>query len=181
MVDYPCQHDNSRLIQLACAGWSARSETLTLHISKTMENNIKTIGVARAIGVLAALIAKANAKLTADDVGQIISQYTLNALACGGDLQENLECSISNFEMFDTEIVKVSVADEQAFIKSINDLTRKLYGEKCELDCTEYVALHNGHYDAAVSAFFNKETDFNAFACYDLREENLLIVYTETF
>ena len=146
-----------------------------------MENNTNTIGVARAIGILSALVAKANNKLTTDDVGQFISQYTLNALACGGDLQENLECSISNFEMFETDIVKVSVADEQAFIKSINDLTRKLYREDCGLDCSKYVALHNGHYDVAVSVFFNKETDFNAFACYDLREENLLIVYTETF
>lgn len=146
-----------------------------------MENNTNTIVVARAIGILSALIAKANNKLTADDVGQLISQYTLNALACGGDLQENLECSISNFEMFETEIVKVSVADEQTFIKSINDLTHKLYREDCGLDCSKYVALHNGNHAGAVQAFFNKETDFNALACYDLRAENLLIVYTETF
>lgn len=146
-----------------------------------MENNTNTIGVARAIGVLAALIAKANNKLTADDAGQLISQYTLNALACGGDLQENLECSIANFEMFETEIVKVSVTDEQAFIKSINDLTRKLYGEKCELDCTEYVALHNGNYAGAVQAFFNKETDFHTVVAYDINEKNLIIAYTERF
>ena len=166
-------------IKTARVGRSAAGVT-NLYISKTMENNTNTVGVARAIGVLAALIAKANNQLRADDVGQLITQYTLDALACG-DVQENLECTIANFEMFDTEIVKVSVTNEEAFIKAINDLTHKLYGEDNELDCTDYVTLHNGHYDVAVQAFFNKETDFHTVVAYDINEENLIIAYTERF